>query len=209
MKGHAEVLKEANKVLSLDSTLSTLLHIDINLPYYDGDVNAYLYSSIISQQLSTKAADAIYARFLEFYGGNTPDSQQLLDTEIEDLRLIGLSKAKSNYLRNVANYFKDDPIDSQHWHTLENEKVIESLTAIKGVGVWTVQMVLIFCLARKDIFPILDLGVRNSAIALYGLEGEKKEINKKLLEIAEGWKPYRTIASLYLWAWRNSGMKNG
>ena len=199
-------MKDAIKHLANDPILESILHIDVNIPYYDGDVNTYLYSSIISQQLSTKAADAIYARFLEHFDGNSPSPDVLLNTDKDTLRVLGLSNAKTKYLHNVAEYFKEHPRDSNDWEALSNEEIIAELTQIKGVGVWTVQMVLMFCLARRDIFPILDLGVRNSMIELYEVEGDKKELNQHLIQIAEKWKPYRSIASLYLWAWRNLGM---
>lgn len=199
------MIKEANKILSKDPILQKLLHLDIHLPYYDGDVNAYLYSSIISQQLSTKAADAIYRRFLNHFDGATPSPQNLLDTDKDTLRLLGLSNAKTKYLQNVALYFLENPDHMQNWPEKSNDKIIAELTTIKGVGVWTVQMVLMFCLARRDVFPLLDLGVRTSIISLYNVKGEKKDVLEKLLKIANKWKPYRSIASLYLWAWRNLG----
>ena len=201
------MLTDAIQVLSKDDTLRTILKIDINIPYYDGDVNAYLYSSIISQQLSTKAAEAIYGRFLDYFDGATPSPDTLLNTDKDTLRTLGLSKPKANYLHNVASYFQENQKTAEEWASKTDDEVITELTSIKGVGVWTVQMVLMFSLGRRDVFPILDLGVRNSMINLYQVKGDKKVVNKKLLKIAEKWKPYRSIASLYLWAWRNQGGK--
>jgi len=197
------MLAEAKKILSQDETLQTILDIDINIPYYDGDVNAYLYSSIISQQLSTKAAASIYGRFLDYFDGNTPSPETLLNTDKDTLRTLGLSRPKTNYLQNVAAYFQENPSSNEYWASKTDEEIIKELSSIKGVGVWTVQMVLMFCLGRRDVFPILDLGVRNSMIALYKVKGEKKAIDKRLIKIAKKWAPYRSIASLYLWAWRN------
>ncbi|WP_235298485.1 DNA-3-methyladenine glycosylase family protein [Portibacter marinus] len=199
-------LAQAKEVLQKDPVMRRIIHIEIDVPFFDGDVNAYLYSSIISQQLSTKAADAIYSRFLNHFDGNSPSPDQLLAVDFESLRSLGLSNAKVRYISNVAEHFKTNSVEPQHWHKKSNDQIIKELTAIKGVGVWTVQMVLIFCLARRDVFPILDLGVRNSAIDLYNLTGEKQKINQQLLEIAEAWRPFRSFASLYLWRWRNLGM---
>ena len=199
------IMKEATVVLSKDPVLQKTLHLPINIPYYDGDVNTYLYSSIISQQLSVKAADSIYNRFLNHYGGNSPIPDQLLDTDVETLRSLGLSFSKANYLHNVANHFLENDHSPESWHKKTDEEIIKELTSIKGVGVWTVQMVLMFCLARRDVFPILDLGVRNSMIELFEVKGDKKAINKKLVKLADRWKPYRSIASLYLWSYRNNG----
>ena len=198
-------MKEAIDILSKDPVLQKTLHLPINIPYYDGDVNTYLYSSIISQQLSVKAADSIYNRFLNHYGGNSPVPDQLLETDVETLRSLGLSFSKAKYLHNVASHFLDNTHSPESWHKKSDEEIIEELTSIKGVGVWTVQMVLMFCLARRDVFPILDLGVRNSMIELFEVKGDKKAINKKLVKLADRWKPYRSIASLYLWSYRNNG----
>ena len=202
-------MQKAIQVLKKDTVLKDILHLPINVPYYDGDVNAYLYSSIISQQLSTKAAESIYNRFLDHYEGNSPTPYLLINTDDQVLRSLGLSNAKTKYMKNVADYFVNNKHDIDSWQQFSDNEIVEKLTTIKGVGVWTVQMVLMFCLARKDVFPILDLGVRQSAIELYNIEGDKKSVNLSILKIAAHWKPYRSIASLYLWSWRNQKGKNG
>jgi DNA-3-methyladenine glycosylase II len=202
-------MKNAIKVLEKDIILKDILHLPVTIPYYDGDVNTYLYSSIISQQLSTKAAKSIYNRFLNHFSGEHPKPEQLLNTEHEVLRSIGLSNSKAKYLHNVAEYFQENNITHESWAKKEDDEIITALTSIKGVGIWTVQMVLMFCLARKDVFPIGDLGVRQSIIELYNVKGDKKQINERLLKIAATWKPYRSIASLYLWSWRNFKTDNG
>ncbi len=196
-------MKDAINILKKDPILNKILHLPVSVPYYDGDVNTYLYSSIISQQLSTKSADAIYNRFLNHFNGNSPNPENLLSTDFETLRNIGLSLSKAKYLHNVALFFQDNPAAHHDWHHKTDEQIITELTSIKGVGVWTVQMVLMFCLARKDVFPIGDLGVSQSIIDLYNLSGDPKQVKNSILKIAEGWKPFRSIASLYLWSWRN------
>lgn len=201
-------MQKAIQLLKKDPVLKDILHNPINVPYYDGDVNAYLYSSIISQQLSLKAAASIYNRFLNQFEGSSPDPDTLLNTDNTTLRSLGLSNAKTKYIKNVAQYFIDNLQNDESWQKLSNQEIIDQLTSIKGVGIWTVQMVLIFCLARKDVFPYLDLAIRASVIELYMVEGDKKEVKKSILEIAEHWKPYRSIASLYLWSWRNHREKN-
>ncbi len=200
-------MQKAIEVLKKDMVMKDILHLPVTIPYYDGDVNAYLYSSIISQQLSTKAADAIYSRFLDFFEGNSPSPAQLLNTEDSDLRMLGLSNSKTKYIKEVATYFSENK-NQKSWDEMTDVEIIMELSSIKGVGVWTVQMVLMFCLARRDVFPILDLGVRQSAVELYRVKGDKKAVQKKLLKIAEPWKPYRSIASLYLWSWRNNRAKD-
>lgn len=197
-------MEKAIKILKKDHILKDILDLPIDIPTYDGHVDTYLYSSIISQQLSIQSAKAIHDRFLDHFG-EKPPPEQIINTPDEDLRDIGLSRSKANYIKNVATYFKDN--DDQDWDNMTDDEIIKELTTIKGVGVWTVQMVLMFCLARRDVFPILDLGVRESAIELYGIQGDKKSIEKQLIKIAEKWRPYRSIASLYLWSYRNEGAK--
>lgn len=198
------MIDEAVKILKRDQIIKEILHLPLNIPQYDGDVNAYLYSSIISQQLSVKAADAIYNRFLQIFDFQSPAPELLLETPAEILKTSGISNSKIKYLCNVATFFKENKFSEDSWIQMSDEYIIKLLTSIKGVGVWTVEMVLIFCLARRDVFPVGDLGVRNAIIDLYHLEAEGKRLLADLNKIAEPWKPYRSIASLYLWSWRNN-----
>ncbi|MEI9946949.1 MAG: DNA-3-methyladenine glycosylase 2 family protein [Chitinophagaceae bacterium] len=165
----------------------------------------YLCASIMSQQLSTKVAKVIHNRFLDLYGGKEPTPQQILDTPFEKLRGIGLSNAKANYVKNVAQFEIEFGMDHKKLNKMENEQVIEYLVQIKGVGRWTVEMLLMFALGREDVFAIDDWGVQNAMINLYKLDrADKKKFREDLLRISQKWSPYRTYACLHLWRWKDN-----
>lgn len=164
-----------------------------------------LMASIMSQQLSTKVAQVIYRRFLELYKGKEPKPQQVLDTPFETLRGIGLSNAKVNYVQNVARFCIDNKITDTKLLKLQNEEIIELLTQIKGVGQWTVEMLLMFTLGREDVFAVDDLGIQQGMMKVYNIDGtDKKALKQKMLNISEKWKPYRTYACLHLWQWKDT-----
>lgn len=168
------------------------------------DLCLYLCYSIMSQQLSTKVARVIRQRFLELYGGE-PTAQQIVDTPFAKLRAIGLSNAKVNYVQNVARFELEKGMDHKMISKMTNEEVIEYLTEIKGVGRWTVEMLLMFALGREDLFAIDDLGLRQAVINLYELRHRKKKImHARILKISEQWSPYRTYACMYLWRWKDN-----
>jgi DNA-3-methyladenine glycosylase II len=162
-------------------------------------------ASIMSQQLSTKVAAVIFKRFLALYKSTEPKPQQVLDTSFEKLRAIGLSNAKVNYIKNVAQFCIDHKINDTKLLAMNNEEVIALLTQIKGVGKWTVEMLLMFTLGREDIFALDDLGIKNAMVKLYRLdESDKKKLKEKMLSISEKWSPYRTYACLHLWHWKDN-----
>ena len=164
----------------------------------------YLCASIMSQQLSTKVADVIYKRFLAVYGGKEPTPQQIVDTPFETLRGIGMSNAKTNYVQNVARFAIESGLDLKKLDKMNNDEVIEYLTQIKGVGRWTVEMLLMFALGREDVFAIDDLGIQNAMIKLYRLDrADKKKFKENLLRISSKWSPYRTYACMHLWQWKD------
>jgi len=165
----------------------------------------HLCRSIISQQLSTKVAAVIFNRFLKLYKTKTPTLQQIIDTPIETLRSIGFSNAKANYVKNVCTFFIEEKITDAKLHKMSNESLIQYLTKIKGVGQWTVEMILMFTLGREDVFALDDLGIQQAIIKLYELEPlNKKELKIQMEQISERWKPYRTYACKYLWGWKDN-----
>jgi len=169
------------------------------------NICTYLCASIMSQQLSVKVADVIYKRFLNLYGGKEPTPQQILDTPFEQLRGIGLSNAKVNYVKNVAQFEIESGMDAKKLGKMDNEEVITYLTQIKGVGRWTTEMLLMFALGREDVFAVDDLGIQNAMIKLYKLDNnDKKKFRIDLLKISEKWSPYRTYACLHLWQWKDN-----
>lgn len=165
----------------------------------------YLCASIMSQQLNIKVADIIYNRFILLYDGIQPTPQQILETPFEKLRGIGLSNAKVNYVKNVAQFEIDFGMDAKKLGKMSNEEVIIYLTQIKGVGRWTTEMLLMFALGREDVFAADDLGIQNAMIKLYKLDNsDKKKVKEKMLKIADKWSPYRTYACLHLWQWKDN-----
>jgi DNA-3-methyladenine glycosylase II len=158
-----------------------------------------LIGSIMSQQLNTKVAKIIYNRFIALYK-REPKPQQILDTPNETLRAIGLSNAKVSYVKNVAAFCVEHNITDKKLLAMSDEEIIALLTQIKGVGKWTVEMLLMFALGREDIFSIDDYGVRSAMIKMYKLEKlDKKKLNEKLIKISNKWSPYRTYGCLYCW----------
>jgi len=164
-----------------------------------------LCASIMSQQLSTKVARVIYNRFIELYDGKEPTPDQIVATPFDNLRAIGLSNAKTQYVLNVAQFAIDHKLTDTKLKKMSDEQIIELLTEIKGVGRWTVEMLLMFTLGREDIFSADDYGVQTAMKKLYKLnDKDRKELKQKLLKISEKWAPYRTYACLYLWKWKDN-----
>ena len=165
-----------------------------------------LIASIVSQQLSTKVAAIIFKRFLDIYKGKEPGMQAIIDTPFDILRGIGLSNSKVNYVQNVAQFFLSQKITDKQLYAMEPEAVIELLTQIKGVGRWTVEMLLMFSLGHEDVFAVDDLGIQQAMIKLYKIKySTKKELQTKMLKRSLSWSPYRTYACLHLWNWKDSG----
>ena len=195
--------------LSKDKKLKKI--IELQEPYVlvkGKNVYLHLCSSIISQQLSTKVAAVIYARFINLYKTKTPKPQQIIDTPFETLRSIGLSNAKANYVQNVCRFFIDEKITDAKLHKMSNEELIKYLSKIKGVGQWTVEMILMFTLGREDVFALDDLGIQQSITKLYNWDAtDKKELREKMIAASNKWKPYRTYACRYLWGWKDNTPK--
>ncbi|RYY82854.1 MAG: DNA-3-methyladenine glycosylase 2 family protein [Chitinophagaceae bacterium] len=163
-----------------------------------------LCASIMSQQLSTKVAKVLYHRFLELFGGKEPNPEQIAAMPFDQLRGIGLSNAKAQYVLNVAQFFIEQKIDEKKLRKMDNDEVIALLTQIKGVGRWTVEMLLMFTLGREDVFAVDDYGIQVAMKKLYKLDdSNKKEFKQKMEQIAAKWAPYRTYACRHLWDWKD------
>lgn len=167
-----------------------------------------LIRSIVSQQLSTGAAKTIYGRFIDSIDTLRNVSEQILKKNTEELRSYGLSYQKASYIQNVARHFDEHQLHSVDWDSWSDEEIIRELTKIKGVGKWTVEMILMFSLYREDVLPLDDLIIRNNMIAMYDVKSEKKQLISDLLDVAEPWRPYRTFACRYLWAAKDSKFLN-
>jgi DNA-3-methyladenine glycosylase II len=191
--------------LQKDKKLARILGSEKHALTLHKNIPLRLMASIMSQQLSTKVAQVIYRRFLELYNGKEPKPQQVLDTPFEKLRGIGLSNAKVNYVQNVASFCIEHKITDKKLLAMSNEEIIELLTQIKGVGRWTVEMLLMFTLGREDVFAPDDLGIQQAMIKTYNLDNtDKKAFREKMMKLSEKWKPYRTYACLHLWKYKDT-----
>jgi len=156
-----------------------------------------MLETIISQQLSTKASASIYGRLRALMPRGVPRPSHVLVLNDAQLRTSGLSRSKAQYVRNAAVAFSSRRFGAAALAHLDDEGVIARLTEIKGVGEWSAHMFLIFALHRLDVFPIGDLGLRNAMKAQYRLRGAPRD--QRLHRIADAWRPYRTVGTLYLW----------
>lgn len=158
-----------------------------------------LVESIISQQLSVSAAASITKKFYTLYDGLFPTPTQINDTDVETLRSVGLSKPKARYIRDLAAHVSSGSITFDKMDRLTNEEIITTLTAVKGIGVWTVHMFLIFCLGRADILAYGDLGIGNGIKKLYGFDHQPTKDEIKTISLKNSWHPYESIACWYIW----------
>jgi DNA-3-methyladenine glycosylase II len=191
--------------LKKDIKLASLLAADTHTLKKRKNTPIRLIASIISQQLSTKVAKIIFLRFLDLYDGKEPTCMQVLATDTSVLRGIGLSNSKVNYVQNVATFFIENKVTDKQLYTLPPEQVIALLTQIKGVGQWTVEMLLMFSLGQEDVFAVDDLGIQQAMIKLYKIKFDsKKDLKIKMLKKSLPWAPYRTYACLHLWQWKDT-----
>lgn len=194
--------------LAKDKKLAKLLAAEHHSLELQKNIPLRLMRSIMGQQLSTKVAQVIYTRFVALYNNKEPKPQQVLDTPNEVLRSIGLSNAKVQYVKNVAAFCIEHKITDKKLHALSNEEIIDLLVTIKGVGKWTVEMLLMFSLQREDVFSVDDLGIQQAMIKLYDLNNnDKKELKQQMITISNKWQPYKTYACLHLWSWKDNSPK--
>lgn len=169
------------------------------------DLFSYLCASIIGQQLSTKVAEIIRQRFFGLFEETNNFPFQILQKEVIELRSVGLSNSKVQYIKNIASFYLEN---KSQWNDLPNmsdEEIISFLTQIKGVGKWTVEMLLMFAMGREDVFPDDDLGIQQAMIRLYKIEtANKRALKEEMNRIAASWSPFRTYACLHLWKWKDS-----
>jgi DNA-3-methyladenine glycosylase II len=191
--------------LKKDAKLAPILKEDTHELKRRKNTPIRLIASIISQQLSTKVAKIIFDRFLSLYEGKEPSCAQVLATDPTVLRSIGLSNSKVAYVQNVAQFFVDQKLTDKQLYAMEPEEVIELLTKIKGVGRWTVEMLLMFSLGHENVFAVDDLGIQQAMIRLYNIKyTTKKELHIKMIKKSMTWAPYKTFACLHLWKWKDT-----
>jgi len=197
----AAKLRQAEKYLiDQDKKLAVVIknsgpcQIEPHKEYY-----GQLVGSIVGQQLSTKAAAAIRRRLIDLFDGKMPTPEQLIKIDGQKLRDIGFSWQKVKYVKDLAQHIIDGQLDLAHVATMPNDQLIEQLTAVKGIGVWSAHMFMLFGLGRLDILPVGDLGIRKAIQNLYGLK--QLPDPEQIITIANKhkWHPYESVASWYLW----------
>jgi DNA-3-methyladenine glycosylase II len=167
-----------------------------------------LVRAIIFQQLAGAAANAIYNRFVRLFPGpNFPSPEQVLAKSDAELRSVGLSEKKALYIKDLAAHIKDGKLNFHRFHRMTDEEVIADLTQVKGIGIWTAEIFMMFNLGRPDIMPADDLGVQNAVKRYYRMR--KRPNRKRLLKLAERWRPYRSAAAWYLWRSLNITLPDG
>ena len=192
---HLKKDKKLKKVIDHVGTLKTGKSEDLFIS---------LLRAIVGQQLSVKAADTIWGRFEGLFKDGIPTEKAILKLKDDKLRSVGLSYQKAGYLKNIANFSLEQTLDYKLLKKKTDDELVEYLVQIKGVGRWTVEMLLMFNLNRKDVFPKDDLGIQNGMKKLYGLTSEKKALHAEMEAIAEAWRPHRTMACRYIWRYKDS-----
>jgi DNA-3-methyladenine glycosylase II len=201
---HAELEHALADLRAADPVLAELMDrvgtegLDEHRPGRPRDHYGTLVRAIVSQQLSTRAASAIYGRLIDRFGGRPPTPDEVLADDPDELRTTaGLSHAKVAYLRSLAEHVRDGSLELDKLGRLSDERVIAELVAVKGLGVWSAQMFLMFQLRRPDVLPVGDLGIRRAIMVAYELDGPPAPAEME--RIAEPWRPHRSLACLILW----------
>jgi DNA-3-methyladenine glycosylase II len=190
-------LKKAVQQLSVTS-VKPLKHLHVQLCY-----------AVIGQQLSTRVATVIKNRFIDLFDVKNPTPQHICSLKDEQLRSIGLSASKTTYIKNICLFFLENKITDKKLYALDDESVIQTLTQIKGIGRWSVEMLLMFSMARPDVFSVDDYGIQKAMSALYNWDmSDKKAFKEKMLKASAKWSPYRSFACRYLWLWNDHIVKS-
>jgi DNA-3-methyladenine glycosylase II len=172
------------------------------------DYFVLLCKAIYNQQISTTVAAVLFGRFRDHFPQRRPTPQRVLDLlngDAEAIKRCGLSRQKAAYLRDLSEHFIDGRIPTRKLCRMSDEEVIAALVAVKGIGRWTAEMFLMFVLNRPDVLPVDDLGLREGVKEIYGLS--QRPTAAELTELAEPWRPYRTIATWYVWRRGSVGKK--
>ena len=199
MTWHEELEVGIAHIAENDMRLAELIH-RYPQPTFRPHTDYYreLVESIISQQLSVKAAATIYKRFVDSFD-QFPEPEEILAREDSELRAVGLSGQKTRYIKDLASRVLDGSVRFDHLDQLTNAEIITELTAVKGIGEWTVHMFLMFCMGRFNVLPVGDLGIKNAVGRLYSLNTLPSPADIEQIAAKNGWKPYESVASWYLW----------
>jgi DNA-3-methyladenine glycosylase II len=188
------------QILTQDKVLAAILRdTQPYKPRKDKDLYFRLMRAIAGQQLSTKAAATIWQRFISLFPGEYPQAQAVLGMDAERMRGAGLSYQKASYMKNIARFSLENDLSFEYLNTLTDDEAVEYLCAIKGVGRWSAEMLLMFSMGRKNVFPADDLGIINAMKKLYRLRSTGKALRLRCIRISKQWHPYRSHACFYLW----------
>jgi len=165
-----------------------------------------LCKSIVSQQISTAAADTIYTRFQNLFDGRVPTPERVAGLKDAPLRAAGLSRQKSAYLKDLSRRFLDGTVRPHQLNYLDNEEIVDRLTLVHGIGRWTAEMFMIFSLNRLNVLPVDDLGLRVAVQNIYGMKARPDA--KRLLSLGKKWNPLETVATWYAWRSLNADIVN-
>jgi DNA-3-methyladenine glycosylase II len=201
MSDHQAQLKKAMQHLQVADPVLAPVIARFGPPTFTPHTDYYweLVDSIISQQLSMKAAHTIEQRFLDLFGGKVPQPKQLLNKTVDELRAVGMSGAKAKYVLDLARHIDEGLLVVDRLPNLPNDEIVRELVAVKGIGEWTAHMFMIFALGRLDILPIGDLGIKNGVQKLYNLPAVPTAADLTALAAKNNWHPYESVASWYVW----------
>lgn len=195
------VAADAAEYLSAQDPILAVVISEVGLctirPHHD--YYRELVDSIVSQQLSVKAAAAIMKRFVDLFGGEFPTPEEILKKSADDYRGAGLSYAKAKYISDLAEHVINGTVKFDNLDKMSNEDIIRELTAVKGIGEWTVHMFLMFCMGRTDVLATGDLGIRNGVRSLYNLKSVPSPEEVQKIAKKHHWHPYESIACWYVW----------
>lgn len=191
-KKPSDYLRLADPVLGKVIEVTTLPPLSPVPSYFE-----VLTESIISQQLSIRAADTIYGRFKKLFKNERINSDDVISFSDDEIRACGISYSKISYIKDLANKTRESGILFEQFEMMTDQEIIDELTKVKGIGVWTAQMFLMFTMGREDVFSYGDLGLRRAIQKLYNIDHEPTRDEAE--RISDKWKPYRTLACRYLW----------
>lgn len=194
-------LIQAAKYLAEHDTVLAKVIRKSPLPQFQKHENYYeeLVDSIISQQLSVKAAASIEKRFKELFNDRFPEPSEILKKDIEELRSAGLSRPKARYIQDLAQHILDGRVTFDKFDEMTNDAIIAELVKVKGIGEWTAHMFLIFCMGRLDVLAVGDLGIRNGIAKLYSLDHAPSPEEVTEVALKNSWHPYESVACWYVW----------
>lgn len=178
-----------------------------DLPHAGESLHLQLIQSIVGQQLHVRAAETIWRRFLGLFNNPNPSAAEVLAMPRSLMRSAGLSQSKCESVHQFCAMLLQQQIDDVYWLEADQNEIVDKLCSVKGVGLWTAQMFLLFACGRSDVFSAGDFALKDAVIKLYDLSLKGRELNEEMRTISRMWSPYGSYAALILWSWRDSELK--